>query len=269
MDNPLFNSFRRIVSKDKHRFQFDNYDLDLSYITDRVIAMCQPGESFQKMFMNDIDKLAQFFKMYHKDHYMIYNLSETTYDYKKFDYRVKSFGFTDHHNPTLSSLIRIVVDIDTFLKADNSNVVAIHCRAGRGRTGTVISSYLLFSKYLINFLEEEQVFAALTLFAKRRSHNNLGVRVPSQIRYVQYFYQYLRTCPLLPPPPAPVATLYLEKILFLDLPRLEKNKWGGNFNPVIKISKLSDRPPFGVIYTHHPPQESIRLLERKAAVQYF
>jgi len=30
---------RKAVSKDKYRFQNDKYDLDLTYITERVIAM--------------------------------------------------------------------------------------------------------------------------------------------------------------------------------------------------------------------------------------
>jgi len=46
---------------------------------------------------------------------------------------------------------------------NDQNVVAIHCKAGRGRTGTIISSYLFYSGITmtandaLNYFEVDQV----------------------------------------------------------------------------------------------------------------
>ena len=36
-------------------------------------------------------------------------------------------------------------DMHAFLEADENNVVAVHCKAGKGRTGTVIAAYFLYA----------------------------------------------------------------------------------------------------------------------------
>lgn len=59
--------------------------------------------------------------------------------------------------------------------------------AGKGRTGTVIVSYLLYSG-LFHDPDEAALF-----FALRRSNNNWGVTGPSQQRYIRYFWEILRT----------------------------------------------------------------------------
>ena len=48
-------------------------------------------------------------------------------------------------------LISLVNDIDNFLNENLYNVVVVHCRAGKGRTGTAICSYLLWSGITSNF----------------------------------------------------------------------------------------------------------------------
>lgn len=76
---------------------------------------------------------------------MIYNLSGIPYDYSKFQNLVSDFPWADHHSPPMDTLFRICKAIDTYLSEDDTRVVNIHCLAGKGRTGTVICCYLLYS----------------------------------------------------------------------------------------------------------------------------
>lgn len=48
-----------------------------------------------------------------------------------------------------------------------------HCNAGKGRTGTAISSFLIYSGMADNFLE------ALTFYGWRRFSNGRGVTQPA------------------------------------------------------------------------------------------
>jgi len=72
-------------------------------------------------------------------------------------------------------LFKIIEAMDQFLKEDPTNVVAVHCLAGRGRTGTIIAAYLLYSKLF------DDSKAALDFFAIKRSSEGQGVIGPSQV----------------------------------------------------------------------------------------
>ena len=56
----MANFIQKLVSKNKRRFKDDKYDLDLTYITNRVIAMSFPGGGFRKIYRNSIDKIREF-----------------------------------------------------------------------------------------------------------------------------------------------------------------------------------------------------------------
>lgn len=102
----------------------------------------------------------------------------------------------DHHAPPLKLLFVICNEIQNFLKGNNSfiickkenqdNVIVINCRAGKGRTGTIICCYMLFSK---RFSEPEEVFE---YYSKKRFNLGEGVTQPSQRRYVIYFAHLLK-----------------------------------------------------------------------------
>eukprot|EP00002_Diphylleia_rotans_P017700 TRINITY_DN3434_c0_g1_i3.p1 TRINITY_DN3434_c0_g1~~TRINITY_DN3434_c0_g1_i3.p1 ORF type:complete len:384 (+),score=48.18 TRINITY_DN3434_c0_g1_i3:55-1206(+) len=174
---------RRQVSNDKRRYTKDGYDLDLSYITDRIIAMSFPAEGVEKMYRNDIDDVSTFLHKIHGKNFMVFNLSERKYDYSKFSNLVTDCGFPDHHSPPLDLLFKICKAIDAHLLCSEQNVAVIHCKAGKGRTGTTIAAYMLYCG-LFNTVEK-----ALKHFGDRRSNRSIGVTWPSQIRYVHYFYR--------------------------------------------------------------------------------
>lgn len=186
INNSMTNKLRSLVSKKKLRYQKDGFDLDLSYITDRIIAMGFPSEGSEGLFRNPLPEVYRLLETKHKDHYKVYNLcSERTYNTNIFHRRVGLFPFDDHNCPEFKLIIDFCLDVDEWLKADSSNVVAIHCKAGKGRTGLMISSYFLYSKVYHNPKD------ALEFFGKQRTSNGKGVTIPSQKRYVEYFSRFL------------------------------------------------------------------------------
>lgn len=63
----------------------------------------------------------------------------------------------------------------------------MHCNHGKGRTGTIIVSLLIF----LNFFDD--VGEALQFYSKRRfEEEGYGVTQPCQIRYIQYFSALLK-----------------------------------------------------------------------------
>ena len=68
---------RQLVSKKKLRWQKDGFDLDLSYITPRIIAMGFPSTGLEATYRNNIEQVAHFFDFYHPGpRVRVYNLCE-------------------------------------------------------------------------------------------------------------------------------------------------------------------------------------------------
>lgn len=74
-------------------------------------------------------------------------------------------------------MLEFCTDICNFLITNKDSYAVVHCKAGKGRTGSMICSYLIFSG-LANDVEE-----ASRMYAERRSEKLKGVTVPSQIRH--------------------------------------------------------------------------------------
>lgn len=180
------NYIRAIVSGKKKRYTEEGYDLDLSYITPRIIAMSIPGEGLSKLFRNNLNIVSEFLESHHRSHYQIYNLSGIHYAYDKFDEQVKEFPWPDHYPPPIELLFKACKSIETWLNDSVLNIIAVNCRAGKGRTGTLICCYLLYSGA---FNEVETV---LRYYKVKRFKEGGGVTQPSQVRYVKYFGEILK-----------------------------------------------------------------------------
>lgn len=217
---------RSFVSKKKVRFVEDGYDLDLTYITPRIIALGAPSEGSEAAFRNPLTEVQRFFESRHAGKYKLYDLRAekgAAYDPEKFHGRVAKYGFFDH-NPAPLKLIRdCVEDIHRWLLADDENVVAIHCKAGKGRTGLIISAYLVYSGLC------PSTTAALKFFGDLRTTNGKGVTIPSQMRYVHYFEQSLKR-------DFPPATYRLRHIRLHTVPNFDV---GGGCDPYFDV-RLGD-----------------------------
>lgn len=159
----IFHGIKKKVSKKKRRFEvagrfhliafslssgfdrrFPGLSLDLTYITDKIIAMGFPSQGVESIYRNDMVDVREFLDSRHKDHYKVYNLcSERAYDPRNFHGRVLRYPFDDHNCPPFDSMHEFLRDVDDWLGRDFRNVVVIHCKAGKGRTGVTIATYLL------------------------------------------------------------------------------------------------------------------------------
>ncbi|XP_036450222.1 putative tyrosine-protein phosphatase TPTE isoform X2 [Colossoma macropomum] len=178
---------RRMVSENKRRYQKDGFDLDLTYVTDRVIAMSFPSSGKQALYRNPIKEVARFLDTKHPDHYRVYNLcSEKGYDPVFFHYRVERVLIDDHNVPSLEDMLSYTASVREWMAADPLNIIAIHCKGGKGRTGTMVCTWLIDSDQF------ESAQDSLDYFGERRTDKSMsskfqGVETPSQSRYVGYY----------------------------------------------------------------------------------
>ncbi len=204
---------KSLVSQDKNRFCFDGYDLDLTYITPRIIAMGLPSTSLEALYRNNLTDVLNFFNERHPEHYKVYNLCEEKNYAPNIFYKQGYFPFQDHEAPPLNLIRPFCEDAKKFLDEDQKNVVAIHCLAGKGRTGTLISCLLLYLGEL------DTAADCLKYYGLMRVDNGRGVTVPSQIRYVFYFEQILRNKI---PHPIVFKKLRIRKIRLVTIPAFSK-----------------------------------------------
>jgi len=219
----MTSAIRGLVSKKKLRFQQDGFDLDLTYITDNIIAMGFPSSGTEASYRNPMPEVQRFFETRHAGVYKIYNLcSERSYDKSCFGGSCATYGFEDHNPPPLDLIQRCCKDIHDFLTADPKHVAAIHCKAGKGRTGLIVCCYLVYSGFC------ESATQALEMYARQRTSDGKGVTIPSQIRYTYYFTQLLRNPSFRP------LTYRLRHIRFHTIPNFDV---GGGCDPYFDIRR--------------------------------
>eukprot|EP01062_Namystynia_karyoxenos_P011901 TRINITY_DN14276_c0_g1_i3.p1 TRINITY_DN14276_c0_g1~~TRINITY_DN14276_c0_g1_i3.p1 ORF type:complete len:709 (+),score=223.20 TRINITY_DN14276_c0_g1_i3:260-2386(+) len=175
------------VSKGRRRLVADGYDLDLAYVTPRVLAMSWPGSGVEQFFRNSINTVSSYLDKFHPDCYKVYNLcKERGYDTAPFHGRVERVMMDDHNAGDILQLRGFCESAEGWHGQSPDNVIVVHCKAGKGRTGTCICSYLIWTGL------ESSAEAAMRTFAHARTEGGFsGVESPSQARYLHYFDRYV------------------------------------------------------------------------------
>ena len=207
------NIVKALVSKKKNRFCYDGFDFDLTYITERIIAMGMPSSHLEGLYRNPMEEVQRFLNTRHTAHYKVYNLCEERSYPKNSFFKQEIFPFKDHEAPPLNLMKSFCEDAKKFLDEDKKNIVAVHCKAGKGRTGTMICCLLL---YMNTF---ETAAECLQYYGMMRAENGKGVTIPSQIRYVNYFEKIIKEKM---PHPVVFIKKIITKIRMFTLPMFHK-----------------------------------------------
>jgi phosphatidylinositol-3,4,5-trisphosphate 3-phosphatase/dual-specificity protein phosphatase PTEN len=85
------NFLREMVAGKKKRFKEQGYNLDLTYVTPRIIAMSLPGEGMSGLYRNPIDQVATFLYKNHGPNHIVFNLSGHQYNFQKFNQVVSQY----------------------------------------------------------------------------------------------------------------------------------------------------------------------------------
>jgi phosphatidylinositol-3,4,5-trisphosphate 3-phosphatase/dual-specificity protein phosphatase PTEN len=113
----MFSLVRKVVAGPKRTTRYEGEDLDLTYITDRVIAMAFPAsDMIEKTYRNNIEDVSGYFDENHPEHYLIVNVSSRSYDYSAFGNRVRDYEWPDHQTPPFTTLVQVAFDMYRFLK---------------------------------------------------------------------------------------------------------------------------------------------------------
>ena len=161
-------SLRSLVSQNKQRFVDveGEFDLDLSFISDDLIAMGVPVEykpaslSLQHLWRNPAWEVRRYFDQgLPNTHYRIYNLCpEMPYNPALFHDRVMSFDMQDHARPSMEHIFDALRDMEKFIGQNDANMIAVHCKAGKGRTGTLCCSWMLYNRTAQSASEALEIF---------------------------------------------------------------------------------------------------------------
>ncbi|KAL8688842.1 MAG: hypothetical protein Q9218_005344 [Villophora microphyllina] len=161
--------------------------LDLCYVTDNIIATSGPSSTFpQKAYRNPTDALVKFLDYKHSTHWAIWEFRAegTGYPDSEVYGRIRHYPWPDHHPPPFALIPNIMASMRDWLKGPETKVgrvVVVHCKAGKGRSGTAACSYLISE-------EGWTVDDALLRFTTRRMRSGFGagVSIPSQLRWIRY-----------------------------------------------------------------------------------
>ncbi|KAF2467324.1 phosphatidylinositol-3,4,5-trisphosphate 3-phosphatase [Lindgomyces ingoldianus] len=164
--------------------------LDLCYVTDHIIATSGPSGTYpQRAYRNPLDSLVKFLDHKHGEDWAIWEFRAegTGYPDDEVYNRVYHYPFPDHHPPPFVLIPHMMASMRNWLKGKKGRVVVVHCKAGKGRSGTASCSYLISE-------EGWEAKDALKRFTERRMRPGWGdgVSIPSQLRWIGYVERWAK-----------------------------------------------------------------------------
>ncbi|XP_064624452.1 cyclin-G-associated kinase-like isoform X2 [Lineus longissimus] len=164
-------------------------DLDINYVTTRLLVMSYPAEGIETAYRNHIDDVRCYLDARHPSSYAVYNLSQRQYKNIKFQNRVSECGWPARKAPLLHSLFAICKNMHLWLRQNQKNVCVVHCVDGKAISATVVGAFLSYCRLF------PDVSSSMHLFSARRCNPGLSA---SQSRYIGYICDMVAPEPVLP-----------------------------------------------------------------------
>lgn len=211
-------------------------DLDLSYITSRLLVMPYPAEGLETAYRtNNAEDIRALLEARHMGRYCIYNVSGRSY----LPGRLGSGRVTDccwpggplHRTPSLSAIYKTCCEMQIFLEADPKNVCVVHCTDGKANSALLTCAFLIF----VDLFERPE--DAAQMFAVKRMPPCLR---PSHMRYLHYFSSVLKPSPTNSLPLVPHSRpITLSNVTLQPVPLFTKVRDG--CRPFIEVHQGDDR----------------------------
>ncbi|XP_041127146.1 putative tyrosine-protein phosphatase auxilin isoform X2 [Polyodon spathula] len=188
-------------------------ELDISYITSRVIVMSYPAEAVEIGYRNHIEDVRSFLDSRHMDHYTVFNLSQKLYRTARFHNRVSECSWPSRQAPSLHNLFAVCKNMHNFLQQNPKNVCVIHCMDGRAPSGVLVCAMFCFCHLFNNPLP------AIQLLNSKRPGSGLW---PSHRRYIDYVCRMVSEKPTLPH----CKALIIKSVTMSPVPSFNKQRTG-------------------------------------------
>ncbi|XP_063242064.1 tensin-1 isoform X3 [Bacillus rossius redtenbacheri] len=200
--------------------------MDLSYVTERIIALWVPGDVSVAAYRQGQQQAAHMLHTKHSDNYMVFNLSERRRAARSHHERVQELGWPPDLAPPLERLCKVCKDIDEWLSGDAHRIAVIHARGCKERIGVVVAAYMHYSSIC------GSADQALDRFAMARFlSDKIGdLQQPSHRRYVEYFSGLLSSNIRIN-----AAPLYLTHVTVLGAPSFEPPADDGGCKAFLKV----------------------------------
>nr|XP_012613999.2 phosphatidylinositol 3,4,5-trisphosphate 3-phosphatase TPTE2-like isoform X1 [Microcebus murinus] len=212
-ETPVEQLARRMASGYATQDTEGELHLDLTYVTERIIAVSYPTSRRHSFYGNSITGILWFLDSKHRNHYQVYHLCSQRYNPNHFHDRVTRIIIDNHSVPSLREMVAFSKDVHRWLAKDEKNVAVIHAQEGKGRTGTMVWVCLI-ARGLCSTAQDSFHHFGRRQIGKSISIKYEGVETPSQHRYVEYFEEVKRfnfwTLP-------PIKWLLLKKIIIYSI----------------------------------------------------
>uniref|UniRef100_A0A3B1JKK0 Tensin 2b n=1 Tax=Astyanax mexicanus TaxID=7994 RepID=A0A3B1JKK0_ASTMX len=205
------------------RVMESRYDFDLIYITERIISVFFLPHLDEHRYSSNLKEVAAMLKSKHQDKFMVINLSEKRHDICRLNPKVEEYGWPDLHAPPLDKICAVCKAMEAWLNSDPSNVVVLHCKGNKGKTGVITAAYMHYSKISAG-AEQALATVAMRKFCEDKISPSLQ---PSQSRYIYYFAGLLSGTIKINSSP-----LLLQQVHIPSLPNYQP---GGGYAPFLKI----------------------------------